>query len=99
VFFLPEHSRHSIKALEQLREYGRIKGTPMDIEEIQASNPDPCDQMVKEQLYSEDEWNEILRAASLAGMKPDSYVRACVLTQTREINQRTRHLKVAKQGN
>jgi hypothetical protein len=48
------------------------------------------------QRYTADQWGEIERACSLAGMKPSAFIRGAVLSQVRDINSKVR--KVQERG-
>lgn len=66
----------------------------MDIERLQEEELKPARELVKAQRYTESQWAEIEEAARIAGMVPGKFVRACVLTQAREILAKKRPGKV-----
>ncbi|MHB8978781.1 MAG: hypothetical protein ACYDAI_19225 [Trichloromonadaceae bacterium] len=66
----------------------------MDIERLQEEELKPVRELVRAQRYTEGQWAEIEEAARLAGMVPGKFIRACVLTQVREILSKKRPGKV-----
>lgn len=51
----------------------------------QVEEPKPTRELIRSQRYTEAQWSEIEKAAKKAGMLPGRFVRACVLSQVREI--------------
>jgi len=60
----------------------------MQIKDLKDLEEKPLRELVKGQRYTEDQWAEIEAAAKKAGMAPGKFVRACALTQAREINSK-----------
>ncbi len=57
----------------------------MDIKSLEEAEAKPVRDVVRSQRFTQAQWSEIEAAAKIAGMSISRFIRACALTQAREI--------------
>jgi len=65
----------------------------MNIKDLEEVEPKPTRDVVRSQRFTQEQWREIEEAAALAGMSASRFIRACAVSQAREINSKKKGKK------